>query len=88
MAEIGDGYSRSEYVRLATDFAISLGKRKHSEPCRSADWFSGLKKRWPDIHVAKPQKLPLARAKASFPEVLEQYFSGPEEYHGKLSPDQ
>ncbi|KAH3800246.1 hypothetical protein DPMN_153877 [Dreissena polymorpha] len=75
MAEIGYGYSMSECVRLATDFAISLGKRKNSEPCLSADWFSGLKKKWPDIHVAKPQKLSLARAKASSPEVLEHYFS-------------
>ncbi|KAH3720943.1 hypothetical protein DPMN_063855 [Dreissena polymorpha] len=74
MADIGYDYSRSECVRLATDFAISLGKRKNSEPCLSADWFSGLKKRWSDIHVAKPQKLSLARAKASSPEVLEHYF--------------
>ncbi|KAH3707657.1 hypothetical protein DPMN_067067 [Dreissena polymorpha] len=40
-----------------------------------ADWFSGLKKRRSDIHVEKPQKLSLARAKASSPEILEHYCS-------------
>ncbi|KAH3698668.1 hypothetical protein DPMN_086214 [Dreissena polymorpha] len=75
MTEIGNGYSRSECVRLASDFVISLGKKSQSEPCLSADWFSGLQKRWPDIHVAKPQKLSLARAKASSSELLEYFLS-------------
>ncbi|KAH3694921.1 hypothetical protein DPMN_082364 [Dreissena polymorpha] len=48
-AEIGYGYSRREIVRLA----ISHGKKNNSEPCLSDYWFSGLKKRWRDIHVAK-----------------------------------
>ncbi|KAH3694919.1 hypothetical protein DPMN_082362 [Dreissena polymorpha] len=49
MAEIGYGYSRREIVRLA----ISLAKKNNSEPCLSDYWFSRLKKRWRDIHVAK-----------------------------------
>ena len=74
MANIGYGYSRQEFLALATDFAISLGKKTDSDPIFAASWYTGFKSRHPDVTLAKPQKLSLVRAKCTSKEVLDRYF--------------
>ena len=74
MASIGYGYSRQEFFTLATDFAISLGKKSNSDPIFAASWYTGFKSRHPDVTLAKPQKLSLVRAKCTSEEVLDKYF--------------
>lgn len=57
MSSIGYGYSRKEFLNLATDFAISLKKKSPEDPSFTQAWFDGLKGRWPNLTLAKRQKL-------------------------------
>lgn len=74
MASIGYGYSRTEVIELANDFAVSLKKKSASDPVFAQSWFDGFKKRNPDITLSKPQKLSLVRAKCTSDVVLDKYF--------------
>jgi hypothetical protein len=62
MAEIGYGYNKQGIQHMAKDYAKSLGKSVKAKKSLSNCWFYGLLKRWPNLTVAKPQKLSLARA--------------------------
>ena len=75
MNTIGYGYSRKEFLLLATDFAISRNKKRIDDPIFSQAWFEGLKRRWPAVRLAKPQKLSLVRAKSASKPVIEKYYN-------------
>ena len=47
MAELGYGYSRSEVIDQASNYAVSLGKRDKDHPL-SDRWFRGFLHRWPE----------------------------------------
>jgi hypothetical protein len=47
MASIGHGYSRT----LATDFAVSLNKKKSTDPVFAQSWFESFKKRNPELSM-------------------------------------
>lgn len=74
MAGYGYGYTRTETRMLATDFAIAIDKRTKSDPPLSSTWLSGFINRNPQLKTVKPRALSMARAKASTPEKISQYF--------------
>ena len=73
MASCGYGYSRSEVVDMASNYAVALGKRDRDHPF-SLMWFHNFMKRWPDLKVRKPRSLELARAKTTSEEAVSSYF--------------
>lgn len=74
MTSIGYGYSRHDFLHLATDFAMTLGIRSVSDPQLTQSWFTGFKHRNPEVCLSKPQKLSLIRARCTSREVLDTYF--------------
>ena len=74
MADIGYGYTKSKIQYMAADFARSIGKQVKAEKGLSDHWFYGFLKRWPDLKMAKPQKLQISRAKSASKEVIDKYF--------------
>ena len=73
MASCGYGYSRSEVVDMASNYAVALGKRDRDHPF-SLMWIHNFMTRWPDLKVRKPRSLELARAKATSEEAVSTYF--------------
>ena len=57
IAYIGYGYTRSEILNMATDYADHLGKRAKEEKVFSMNWFYGYISRWPELRVIKPSSL-------------------------------
>ena len=74
MADIGYGYNKSSIQYMARDYAVSMGKNVQASDSLSNCWFYGFMQRWPELKIAKPQKLALLRAKATSREVLDQYY--------------
>ena len=74
MARIGYGYTRAKFLRLATDWAVCLGRKQATDQAFSPSWFSGFRRRNPNVTLAKPQKLSILRAKATSETTLSRYF--------------
>ncbi|KAK3099590.1 hypothetical protein FSP39_006586, partial [Pinctada imbricata] len=74
MASLGYGYTRTEVVDIATDYAVIAGKRDHNNPF-TLRWYSGFMGRWPELKLVKPRSLELQRAKARNKENVSAYFS-------------
>ncbi|WAR15710.1 hypothetical protein MAR_005815 [Mya arenaria] len=49
VASIGYGYTQSELLSLATDWAITLHRKKQSDPQFASSWYTGFKRRNPDV---------------------------------------
>ena len=64
MALCGYGYSRSEVVNMASEYAICLKKRTTDHPL-SFQWYTSFMSRWPELKVLKPCGLQIQRAKAT-----------------------
>ena len=60
---------------MARDYAIHLGKSVKSTESLSDCWFYDFIKRWPNLKVAKPQKLAILRAKSASRETINNYYS-------------
>ena len=75
MADIGYGYGASGIRYMAKDFADSLGKHVKAKEALSNNWFYSFLKRWPNLKVAKPQKLSAIRAKSGSRETLDKYYN-------------
>ena len=75
MCNIGYGYSRQAFLDTAFDYAVILNKKSPGDPTFKQSWYQGFIKRWPQIRLAKPEKLAIIRAKATSKEVLDAYFS-------------
>ncbi|XP_061174843.1 uncharacterized protein LOC133183985 [Saccostrea echinata] len=73
MASCGYGYTRSEVVNMASEYACSLQKRDRNHPF-SMKWFKGFMMRWPELNVSKPRALSAARAKSTSEEVVSNYY--------------
>lgn len=54
MAELGYGFTISEVVDKATNYAVYLGKRSKDKPL-SIKWYKGFRDRWPELRVCKTQ---------------------------------
>lgn len=73
MASLGYGYTRSECVDIATDFAVQIGKRQKDNPL-TIKWIRGFLKRWPEIKLFKPRGLEYARARMASEAVVTEFF--------------
>lgn len=74
MAELGYGYSRSEVVDQATNFAVYLQKRDKNHPL-SDRWYRGFMARWPEMKLVKPRALSNCRAEATSKASITKYFN-------------
>ena len=74
MAEIGYGYGVSGIRYMAKNYAESLGKPVKAKDALSNCWFYSFLKRWPNLKVAKPQKLTIVRAKSASRDTLDKYY--------------
>ena len=74
MAYVRYGYTRSEILNMATDYAVYLGKRANDDKVFSMNWFYGFISRWPELRVIKPSILSEQRAKCASEESLNNYF--------------
>lgn len=81
MSNIGYGYSRQSFLDLAFEFAVAIGKKSSNDPTFKGSWYQSFKKRWPEIHLAKPEKLAIVRAKATSQESLDKHFQELEEVY-------
>ncbi len=67
---LGYGYTKAQVVELATDFALHLGKKISAEAL-STKWLTGFLKRWPEMHMVKPQSLSTLRAKGASEPIIQ-----------------
>lgn len=74
MASYGYGYTMQEVADIATDYAVSLGKRTRENPL-TLRWIEGFRHRWPQIKVTKPRGLEHVRAKVTSEATVSAYFS-------------
>ena len=65
MAKLGYGYTRSEVVELASQFAVDVGKRKEHSNQLTMPWYCSFMKRWLESHLLKPASLSELRAKSA-----------------------
>ncbi|XP_052071024.1 uncharacterized protein LOC127709474 [Mytilus californianus] len=74
MARVGYGYSRSEVIDIATNYAIYKGLRDSEHPL-STKWYKNFMARWPDLKIIKPRSLEMQRAKATSEVNVQNYYS-------------
>ena len=74
LATLGYGYSRTEIVKLATDYSHSLGILP-ADKSFSLGWLKRFFRRWPTLKVMRPRSTELYRAKCATPAALQRYFS-------------
>ncbi|XP_045188616.2 uncharacterized protein LOC123546428 [Mercenaria mercenaria] len=73
MAQLGYGYSRSELIDQASNYAVFLGKRDQEHPL-SDRWYRSFMDRWPELKKVKPRSLVNYRAQATSKEKVTAYF--------------
>ncbi|KAH3794660.1 hypothetical protein DPMN_148197 [Dreissena polymorpha] len=73
MENLGYGFTITEVVTKATDYAVFLKKRTHDNPL-SFKWFHGFRRRWLEIKVMKPRALSQCRAKSTTKQAVYSYF--------------
>ncbi|XP_045169024.1 uncharacterized protein LOC123531825 [Mercenaria mercenaria] len=74
MADLGYGFTITEVVSKASDYAVFLKKRSPDKPL-SVKWFSGFRKRWPELRVTKPRALTKCRAASTSQQAVNSYFT-------------
>ena len=72
MSNLGYGYTVTEIVDKASNFAAYLGKRSPDKPL-TVRWFKCFKQRWPELKVVKPRALSNYRAEATTQSNLDEY---------------
>lgn len=73
MAQLGYGYTASELVSMASNYAVYLQKRDAAHPF-GRKWYRNFMKRWPELRLNKPRSLTNYRAKATSESVVKDYF--------------
>lgn len=73
LAEVGYGYTRSEVIHLASDYAVSLGKREADKPF-SLQWYYDFMGRWPELKLVRPSSLSEQRARCASEACVTNYF--------------
>ncbi|CAC5413063.1 unnamed protein product [Mytilus coruscus] len=74
MAAYGYGYSRSETIMMASDFAVYLQKRPKEKPLTN-QWYYNFIGRWSEeIKLVKSRALEASRAKSATKEKVGSYF--------------
>lgn len=75
LAAVCYGYTRAEVLNMASDYAVSLGKREKTDKPFSMQWFYSFMNRWPELHVVKPSSLSEQRARCASEETISNYFA-------------
>ena len=75
MSTLGYEYTVKETARIATDYAVSLGKKLPSDAALTKHWYYGFRSRWPELKFQKPRKVSGVRAKSTSKEVVDMYHS-------------
>ena len=73
MALCGYGYSPSEVVNMASEYAVCLKKRTTDHPL-SFQWYTSFMSRWPALKVLKPCGLQIQRAKVTTMSCVSSYY--------------
>lgn len=74
-AKLGVGLSQSQILRRTKELCSRLDIQSgYSNFHAGKDWFAGLKRRYPELVLRKPEKLTSVRARMLNPEVLGKYF--------------
>ena len=71
MALCGYGYSRSEVVDMASEYAFDLMDRGHP---LSFQWYISFMSRWPELKILKRRGLEIQRAKATTVNCVSSYY--------------
>jgi len=74
MAEVGYGYSRTEAINLASDYAVHLGLRDKDHPL-TLRWLYKFLSRFPELSIKKPRSLESARARCATRGAISNYFT-------------
>lgn len=74
MATLGYGYTASEVMMMASDYAVYLGKRTQDHPV-TEKWYRKLKSRWPALNMISPRALSKERAQCTSEQVVKNYFT-------------
>ena len=74
MASMGYGLTRSQTILLASEYAISVGKRT-VDNMLTKHWLYGFLGRWPELKTVKPSSLDSYRAASCCPSVIETYYT-------------
>ncbi|XP_053402820.1 uncharacterized protein LOC128558058 [Mercenaria mercenaria] len=74
MADYGYGYTMQECTDIATEYAVSLGKKTRDNPL-TLRRMDGFRKRWPEVKVSNPRVLNIVRAKMTSETTVNAYFS-------------
>lgn len=69
----GYGYTRSEAVEMASEYAVCLNKKTHDH-LLSFQWYTNFMSRWPELRILKPRGLQIQRAKATTVDVVSSYY--------------
>ncbi|CAC5415216.1 unnamed protein product [Mytilus coruscus] len=72
MANFGYGYTRSEVVDLATDYAMYMKLRGKTKPFTLNSFYSFMS-RWPELKTIKARGLAISRAKSVSQENIDDY---------------
>ena len=75
MSDIGYDFYIRQINRMATDYAVVLGKRSHSERTLSTEWFHNFNSRHTEIKINKKLKLAEVREKANSEDVIGPYYA-------------
>ena len=76
MNRLGYGYSRAQMLRTATEMADFLHKKRPNSKNSylGRGFMRGFMKRWPELRMAKPRSLDVARARSTNPHSIGEYF--------------
>ena len=79
MTQLDYGYTRSEVVDIANDYARILGKRNKDNPL-TLRWYQTFMTRWDnELKLVKPRSLEIQRAKSEKADTVNGYFQELEE---------
>ena len=74
MSEIGYDFHIRQVNRMATDYAVALGKRSESDKILTTHWFHSFNSRWPEVKICKKMKLAEVREKGNSQDVIVPYY--------------
>ena len=75
MNAIGYDYHIRQINRMATDYAVVLGKQSPSDRILTTHWFHSFNARWPEVRICKKPKIADVREKSTSQDVLGPYYS-------------
>ena len=76
MANLGYGYTRTQIIKIASDYAFDIGKKDKAESDKLSDgWYNHFVKRCPEIHAVKASNSAELRERACSKDCIANYCS-------------